>query len=350
MQYGHLSYLYVALAVVPLLILFYRYTWRKKRRLLEQFAGAGLLARLVPQTGSNRVRNSAMLIVVAIVFMVLALVQPKWGYHWEEVKRQGVDIVVAIDVSKSMLAQDVPPSRLDRAKREVEDLLRLLEGDRIALVGFAGSSFAQCPLTLDYGFARMTLNEIEPDIIPRGGTAIASAILKSIEAFEDTVKQYKAIILITDGEDHTGDVLRAAEEAKKNGIVIYTVGIGNPNEGALIPVVDAEGRHSFLKDKGQVVQTKLDQVMLQKIAQTTGGKSVMAGATGGELEEIYTEGIARMEEKELGSQRIKRYENRFQWPLAVAIALVMLETGAIGQLAQAVLGRLKAVQTRWSEQ
>jgi len=319
LRYAHLFWL------VPLLIIFYIWAFRSKRRALATFAQQHLVPMLTSTVNWRGQKLKAMLGVLVAFLLVFALIGPRWGFQWHEVKRQGIDIMVAIDTSNSMLAQDVKPSRLERSKLAIEELLDLLQGDRIGLIAFAGNSFLQCPLTLDYSAFAIALNAVEAGIIPRGGTSISSAIRTAITAFEGKAKKYKALILITDGEDHEGDPVKAAEEAAEQGIKIFCVGVGT-REGELIPVVDEDGNRSFLKDReGQVVKSRLDETTLQKIALTTGGGYVRASGVEYGLDVIYNEKIATMEKRELESKLQKRYEERYQIPALIALGLLCLE-------------------------
>lgn len=319
LKYAHLFWL------IPLLIIFYLWVFRSKRKALESFAQKHLLPMLTTNVNWRSQKLKALLIVLAMCFLIFALIGPRWGFQWHEVKREGIDIIVAIDTSKSMLTQDVKPSRLERSKFAVEELLDLLQGDRIGLVAFAGGSFLQCPLTLDYGAFAISLDAIDMKIIPQGGTSVSGAIKTAIEAFENKEKKHKALILITDGESHVGDPVKAAEEAAAQGIRIFCVGVGS-KDGALIPIVDRRGNTRFLKDrKGQVVMSKLDETTLQKIALTTNGGYVHASATQFGLDMIYNEKIAAMEKRELESKLKKRYEERYQIPVVIALGLLCLE-------------------------
>ncbi|MEE3253071.1 MAG: VWA domain-containing protein, partial [Nitrospinota bacterium] len=179
-------------------------------------------------------KSKAIFVTLTFLFLFIALTRPQWGYQWEDYKQEGVDIIIALDVSRSMLAKDIKPTRLERAKRKISDLLNMLKGDRIGLVAFAGTSFVQCPLTLDYAAARIFLNAIDTDLIPVQGTAIGDALRKSTNAFRTQENKSRAIILITDGEDQTGQAMEAAEEAKKAGVKVFTIGIGK-EIGAPLP-------------------------------------------------------------------------------------------------------------------
>jgi Ca-activated chloride channel family protein len=319
LRYAHLFWL------VPLLIIFYIWAFRSKRRALATFAQQHLVPMLTSTVNWRGQKLKAMLGILVACLLIFALIGPRWGFQWHEVKRQGIDIMVAIDTSNSMLAQDVKPSRLERSKLAIEELLDLLQGDRIGLIAFAGNSFLQCPLTLDYSAFAIDLNAVEAGIIPRGGTSVSSAIRTAITAFEGKAKKYKALILITDGEDHEGDPVEAAEEAAEQGIKIFCVGVGT-REGELIPVVDEDGNRSFLKDReGQVVKSRLDETTLQKIALITGGGYVRASGAEYGLDIIYNEKIATMEKRELESKLQKRYEERYQIPAVIALGLLCLE-------------------------
>ncbi len=312
--------------LVPALLAFYVYVFRAKTRLLERFASRELLARLTSGVSRPRQVAKAALVLAGLAALVVALAEPKFGFTWEEVKREGVDIVVALDVSDSMLVEDAESggrlSRLERAKREITDLLRLLEGDRVALVAFAGVAFVECPLTLDYGAAEIFLDSIDTDLIPVKGTDLGQAIRASLEAFEGATHPSRAIILITDGEDHDGQALAAAAEAKAQGVRIFTIGIGR-DEGAPIPAPGG----GFRRDRrGEMVLSRLDETALQKIALETGGSYVRSVTGDVDLEQIYSQGIkATLEDRELGSKRRQRWEERFQWLLAAALAALMAE-------------------------
>jgi len=325
MQFGNLNYLWFLL-IVPALVLFYVWAFDKKKKALALFAHSEVLSRLLVWVSFARQYLKASLLCSAVLFIVLSLTEPKWGYHWHEVKRKGIDIMLVLDVSRSMLAADVKPSRLERAKLEIGDMAGKLQGDRIGLVVFAGSAFMQCPLTLDYGAFKMFLDQVDTDIVSRGGTDIGGAIRRAKSAFLEGEDKYKIIILITDGEDLEADALKAAEESKERGIKIFTVGIGS-SEGAPIPVIDEQGNKVYVRDKeGKMVLSKLDEPTLQKIALYTGGVYVRgADAEGLGLMKIYNEKISELEKKELKSTMQKRYENRYQIPLLFAIILIIGE-------------------------
>jgi len=311
--------------VIFALALFYFWAAKLRKAALERFAQKELLDELLSRLDYKKRFLKLSLMVLAISLMLFALMRPQWGFHWEEVKRRGVDILIALDTSKSMLAEDVKPSRFERSKLAIKDLVRSLKGDRIGLIAFSGSAFLQCPLTLDYGGFLLSLDNTGIDTIPKGGTSITSAIKEALRSYEGGQKKYKVLIIITDGEDHEGNPVQAAEEAKNEGIKIFCIGIGTKG-GELIPVMDEAGRKSFLKDsQGNVVKSHLDETGLQKIALNTGGVYVRATNAEFGLELVYRERIARMEKRELEAKMNKHYEERFQVFLWLALFLLMIE-------------------------
>jgi|GEM_PF-341165 len=266
----------------------------------------------------------SLLPILALFFISLSLLQPKWGFQWQEIQRKGVDVMIAVDVSQSMMAEDLKPNRMVRAKRKIMDLLDLVQGDRIGLIAFAGTSYLQCPLTLDYGAFSMFLELLGPDLIPQQGTAIDEAILQAAAAFEEGTQKSRALILITDGEEHSGAYLQAAREASQLGVRIYTLGIGSP-EGVPIPHPDLPS--ATLKDEsGNIVITRLNEDILKQIAQVSGGAYVRATAGDQDLRQIYEgEILQKLEMRDLKSTRRKNFENRFQFFLGIALILLFLE-------------------------
>ena len=256
--------------------------------------------------------------------MVASLARPQWGARLTKIEEKGVDIVIALDTSKSMLAQDIKPSRLEKAKYELEKLIDILQGDRVGIVCFAGTAFTLSPVTLDYAAARLFLQSISTEVVPEPGTCLSDAIKAAGENFNPNEHKYKVILLLTDGEDHCAemgmDPLKAADEAKKQGAVIYTIGIGS-SEGGPIPEADEAGGVQYKRDQsGAMVMSKLDEETLKKIALATGGKYYHS--TEGELkvEKIYNE-IRQMERKKYGEQTQIEYEDRFQYFLGAAMVL-----------------------------
>ncbi len=309
---------------VPVVVALFVWALRLRRRALEQFVESHLLPILTPDVDHRRQYWRAGLLAAALAFLIIAVAGPRWGFQWEEVRREGVDIVIALDTSRSMLTTDVKPSRLERAKLALQELVQQLQGDRIGLVAFAGSAFIQCPLTLDYGAFLESLRATSVGIIPKGGTALDEAIRTGLAAFENHPSKHHALIIITDGEDHAGQVQAASQLAAEKGIKVYTIGVGTP-EGELISLT-IDGRPAFLKDRqGQVVKSRLDTETLQDIAIATGGAYVYDSSPSLGLDEVYTRYISQLEKRELTSTLERRYEDRFQLPLALGLILLMLE-------------------------
>ncbi|MCP4723481.1 MAG: VWA domain-containing protein [bacterium] len=317
--------LFILLWIVPLLALFYWYVFRKKNQAIQRFGSPELMEKLMSGTRRRRQHMKSVLMVICAGLLLFSLTRPQVGTRLEEVKREGQDIIVAIDVSKSMLAEDIRPSRLEKAKREISRIIDKLQGDRIGIIPFAGEAFVQCPLTLDYGAAKLLLSVINVDLIPVPGTNVSAAIKKAIETFEQKERKHKILILITDGEDHEGKAEEFAEAAAIEGIVIYTVGIGTP-EGVPIPDYDESGnRIGYKKDRdGQTVVSKLDSYTLEKIALTTSGKYYNATPEESELDLIY-EAISSGEKKELGSMNFTQFEDRFQAVLILFLVVALSE-------------------------
>ena len=303
----------------------YRRFDARQRRELAKFASASLITQLTASVSPTRRQLKRVLVIAGVALVAIALARPLLGFHWVEAKRKGLDVMIAVDTSKSMLAQDVKPDRLTRAKMAVEDLLAKLDGDRVGLVAFAGSSFLQCPLTLDYDAFRQSLDALDTTIIPRGGTDIASAIHETEAALEGDGNNERILVLLTDGEDLEGSALEAARAAAKNGLKIFTVGVGSAS-GELIPLANANGGTEFLKDaSGQFVKSHLDATMLKEIAEATGAMYQPLGQQGNGLDTIYTQGLAKYTRHEVASRMQKVYNDRFQWPLALGLFCLVIE-------------------------
>ena len=323
MHFAQPAYFYLLLLITAL-VFFLAWGAKRKRALAEQFVTASLVPRLMwEQTWQGR-RSRTKLILLGLLFMTLALAQPRWGFEWEDLKQEGVDIIVAVDVSQSMLAADIKPSRLERAQHKISDLLALLEGDRIGIVAFAGTSFLQCPLTLDYQAAKIFLDALDTDLIPIQGTSISHALNTAIKAFSPIEKKSKAIILITDGEDHGGNLTAVSRLALEEGVKIFAIGIGQET-GAPIPAFEQD--RGFKKDSsGEVILSKFNEPLLQKIALQTGGTYVRSVIGDMDLQKIYLEDIKqKVETKELRSSRRKRWQERFQWMVALALLCLTAE-------------------------
>ncbi|KJS30142.1 MAG: hypothetical protein VR64_17650 [Desulfatitalea sp. BRH_c12] len=319
MTFAHTEMLFMLWAV-PLLVLAYAYGRRKRKGVLRAFADRRALPLLVPQGLTARRRLRAALIVIAALLLVGAMVGPRYGFQWQETQRRGVDLIIALDCSRSMLAADIQPTRLERAKREIIDLLAMLQGDRVGLVAFSGSAFLQCPLTIDYAAFDLFLSVLTPDYLPLGGTDLNAAVRTALSGFAPDSPADKAIILITDGEQTgRGDPEEAASAAQAAGVKLFCIGVGTSQGG---PVPTHEG---FKKDAGgQIVLTRLDESLLTRMAVTTGGSYVRSVAGDMDLEAIYRDQIrGGMQTATLEAGRKKVWADRYQWPLAMAILLLI---------------------------
>jgi len=304
-------------------------SWAEKRRKknLNKFSEGHLLKEIAATFDEGKYKRKNVLLIIVAVFSVLALMRPQWGFEWREVKRQGIDIIVVIDTSKSMLTQDVKPNRLERTKFAVQDLLKKLRGDRIGLIAFSGEPFLICPLTVDYSGFQISLNDLDVETIPRGGTNVEKAIKEAIKDYEKGVtSEHKAIIIITDGDNLEGDPVAAARKAKEKGIKIYTVGIGSA-EGELIQIRNLAGDMVFLKDsEGNFVKSRLNERLLKEIALITGGVYAKASGAKFGLDLIYERELSKHEKREIEAKMEKRYYERFQFPLGIAVILLVIET------------------------
>jgi Ca-activated chloride channel family protein len=293
------------------------------RKALKRLGDAKLVEGLLPEI--SRVRPLVKFILQLIAFSagVIMLSRPQFGSKIEDVKKQGVEVIIALDVSNSMLAEDIQPDRLTRAKQAISRLVDNLDNDKIGLIVFAGDAYIQIPITTDYLSAKMFLSAINPNIVPKQGTAIGAAINLGVKSFSPGEGKSKAIIIITDGENHEDDPVKDAEEASKAGIVIHTIGIGS-TEGVPIPVV-INGRKDYLKDvDGNTVITKLDEEILKKIALSTNGNYVRASNSNIGLDEIYAQ-IKKMKKQDLESTMYTEYNDQFQIFAAIALFLLVVD-------------------------
>ncbi|MEI6193880.1 MAG: VWA domain-containing protein [Verrucomicrobiota bacterium] len=325
MKFAQPLWLVAVLIACAALLWRYRRFDARQRNELAKFASASLIAQLTASVSPARRQFKRVLVIAGVACVAIALARPLVGFRWEETKRKGLDVMIAVDTSKSMLAQDVKPDRLTRAKMAVEDLLAKMDGDRVGLVAFAGNSFLQCPLSLDYDAFRQSLDALDTKIIPRGGTDIAAAIHETEAALEGNGNNERILVLLTDGEDLEGSALEAARTAAKNGLKIFTVGVGTAT-GELIPAEDETGGTQFVKDaSGQLVKSHLDETMLKQIAEATGAMYQPLGQQAQGLETIYTQGLAKFTRHELASRRQQIFIERFQWPLALGLFCLVLE-------------------------
>jgi Ca-activated chloride channel homolog len=323
-RFAHAEFLY-ALYAVPLLIVLFLYLARSRKKLLGKFAQKDLQKLLLPNYSGAKNVIKFGIITLVFVLLVLAAANPQVGTKMEEVKQTGIDVYICLDVSLSMKAEDIKPNRLDRAKFQIANLIQKLRGDRIGLIIFAGQAYVQFPLTSDYSAANLFLNAVDVNSIPQQGTAIASAINLAVKSFDYKTSTQKAIVVITDGEDHEGDVMQAVKDAVTKDIKIYTIGLGSP-DGVPIPIYDKNGQQAgFKKDQsGNVVLTKLNASVLQDIASAGNGQYFQGTNYEDQLNEIYKD-LSQLEKTEFGVKKVTDYEDRFYYFLIPALILLVLE-------------------------
>jgi Ca-activated chloride channel family protein len=312
--------------LLPVLFALFLYSANRREQLLARFMHLGLQQKLIFVNPVRR-RWKAALILAAFGLLVAGLARPAWNLQQTTVRRTGRDIVFVLDVSKSMLAEDLAPNRLERAKLAIADVIDKIEGDRVGLLVFAGTAAVKCPLTLDYGFFRMMLDTVSTDSISRGGTMIGDGIRLVLDQMLDKQeKKYKDIVLITDGEDQESFPLEAAKECAAKGVRLLIIGLGDENEGKRIPVVDASGRRTFMKHEGREVWSRLDANTLREMALAAPGSRYLNVATGTiDLGEVYMQLISSADKKELEEETIEKYEEKFQIFIGIGFLLLGLE-------------------------
>ncbi len=318
-RFANSEYLYLLL-LIPVLAIIYALVARRRRHLLAKFGNLELLQGLMPDFSRGRLRLKFVLYLLAFACVVLAAARPQFGSKLREEKSKGVEMMLVVDVSNSMLAEDFEPNRLERTKYAIGKLFEGLHQERVGLVAFAGEPKVQLPITSDYRMAQAFAKRLSPSLVGEQGTAIGKALQLATLSFSSQSEQSRVIVLITDGENHEDDAVEAARVAKEQGIRIYTIGIGTP-EGAPIKI-DGE----FVKDEdGQMVVSKLGEHMLEQIASITDGAYVRATKQSIGLEEIV-KSINEMEKSELSTVRYEEYNEQYQYLLAVALSLLLLES------------------------
>jgi len=314
----------ILLFLVPLLTAGFILVLRFRSKALLRFGTPGTVARLMEEASGAKRWVKFALAAAALAMLVVGLANPQVGTRLEEVKQEGVDLFVALDVSLSMKAEDIRPNRLEKAKFELRNLIERLRGDRIGLIVFAGDAFTQFPLTTDYSAAHLFLDVVDVDAVPTPGTSIGAAITRALESFSFEEPSTKVVVVITDGENTEGDAFEAAREAAEKGVLIYTIGMGSPT-GTPIPLYNAAGAQvDFKRDRtGNIVITRLDEASLERIAGMAGGK-YFRGTGQDELEEIY-KAIGALQKQEFGVRQFTDYQDRFQVFLLPALLLLLAE-------------------------
>jgi len=321
-RFANQEYLYLLL-LLPLLILLWTLNEYRKRQSIKKFGNIQLVKRLIPELSKIRPILKFILILIAVTLLIIMLARPQFGSKLEEVKRQGVEVILALDVSNSMLAEDIQPNRLERAKQAISRLVESLDNDKIGLIVFAGDAYTQIPVTTDYISAKMFLSAISPEMVPKQGTAIGSAIDLGMRSFSPGTGKSKAIIILTDGENHEDDPVAKAKEAADAGIIVHTIGIGSA-EGVPLSV-SSNGKKDYLKDTdGNTVISKLDENILKEIAIAGNGRYVRANNSNIGLDEIYSE-IKKLKKQELEGKMYTEYNDQFQIFAGAALVFLLLE-------------------------
>lgn len=321
-RFANPEYLY-ALLLIPALIIFYLYSRKQRRRAMAKFGQREILSVLMPDASNARPTLKYFLLLLALTSIIIGIARPQFGSQLRNVKREGIEIIIALDVSNSMLAEDIEPNRLERSKRAISQMVDKLNDDKIGLIVFAGEAYTQLPITSDYVSAKLFLNSISPQIVPTQGTAIGAAIDLAAKSFTPQFVGNKVIIVITDGENHEDDALSAAANAAEQGIVVHTIGLGSP-QGALIPDF-SNGEKGYKKDsKGQTIVTKLDEQTLQKIAQAGKGMYIRANNSQMGLNALFNE-VDKMEKTEMESQIYADYDEKFQYFIGLGLLLIILD-------------------------
>jgi Ca-activated chloride channel homolog len=321
-RFANPEFLYLLL-LLPVMIMIFIISSIRRRNAIRRIGDQNLVSGLLPEYSEARPVIKFILISLVVSLSVIVLARPQFGSKIEDVKKQGVEVIIALDVSNSMLAEDIQPNRLTRAKQAISRLVDNLDNDKIGLIVFAGDAYTQIPVTTDYVSAKMFLSSINPQMVPKQGTAIGAAISLAMKSFSPGENKSKAMIIITDGENHEDDPVAAAEEAAKAGIIIHTIGIGS-EQGVPVPLITG-GHKDFLKDvDGNTVITKLDEDILKKIALSTNGNYVRANNSNIGLDEIFSE-IRKMKKQELESTIYTEYNDQFQIFAAIALFMLIIE-------------------------
>ncbi len=326
-SFGHLEHLHL-LWLIPVLGAVYLYGFTRKRQALGRFATANLLPHLMPGVSFARQKVRAVVLLLAVVLLIVALAGPRWGEKETEVYRRGVDVMIVLDVSRSMLADDCRPSRLEKAKQNIRDLLEVLPGDRVGLVSFAGRAALACPLTPNYGWFRMALDEVSTESAPRGGSNLAEAIRLAAAKLGERPGNHKAILLITDGEDQDSDPVYAARYALDDQEVLtFAIGLGDGAIGRRIPVQTDSGVEFVQDEEGGEHYSKMNAALVEAIAGSSGGGfAVPAGTADIDMAEFYRRTVAKLAPEEFQAQQQQQFIERYHWFAAAALLLLMVET------------------------
>ncbi len=321
-RFAHINFFYL-LALILILLLFFLLFIQWRRKALSRYGDWPVIRLLIPESSMAKMILKFTGMMLALSLIIVALSGPQTGSKLEKIQRKGIDIIIALDVSNSMLAMDIKPNRLEKAKQSISRLIDRLEGDRIGIIVFAGKAYTQLPITTDYAAAKMFIQTINTGIVPTQGTAIGEAISLATNSFGES-KHNKAIVIITDGEDHQGGVLEQTENAAKIGITVYTIGMGLP-EGAPIPVMNGDVQIGYKKDpQGNTIMSKLDETLLQRIASLGNGMYIRASNSETGLNNIF-EDLNKIQKSEIEARQFSDYEDQFQYFIALGLLILILD-------------------------
>lgn len=321
-RFAH-PYLLYLLALIPFCILAFSFYLIWRRKALNRYGNLTVIRQLMPEYSTGKLVFKFILLMIAFAFLIVAIADPQTGSKLEKVHRKGIDIMIALDVSNSMLAQDIKPNRLERSKQAISKMLDNLEGDRIGIVVFAGKAYTQLPITTDYTAAKLFLSTISTNSVPVQGTAIADAIDLASKSFNQTERN-KVIVIITDGEDHEGEAVEKAEAVAKSGITIYTIGMGLP-DGAPIPIIINNIQTGYKTNKdGSTIISRLDEDILQKIAAAGNGLYVRANNSEAGLKTVLDD-LNKIQKSDIETRQFSAYEDRFQYFIALALIFLILD-------------------------
>lgn len=322
-RFANIEFLYL-LFLLPFLAGLYIYMVQRRKRAFKKFADKSLWSTLAPMYAPGRKNFKLGLFLLAITSLIIALARPQFGSRLEEVKREGIEMIIALDVSKSMLAEDIKPNRLTRAKQSITSLVNRMQDDKIGMIVFAGDAYTQLPITTDYVSAKLFLDNISTNIVSKQGTAIASAIELGAKSFSPDTQADKVMVIISDGENHEGDALEAAKGAAEKGIKIYTIGMGS-QDGSPIPVRGSDGsREGFLKDRsGEIVMSKMNPKMLNEIAAAGNGKFYVASTGSVGLNRLYGE-LNKLQKSEIETTKYSEYDDQFHYFAAFSVFMLLI--------------------------
>ncbi len=311
-------------ALLPILVLFYYWAQQYREKALKRLGNTRTIARLMPGASPIVHRNKFILLGIAVLLLIIGLANPQWGTKTKKVKRKGIDLIIAVDVSQSMMAEDIKPNRLLRVKKFAQDFLKKTRGNNVGLILFACNAYLQVPLTTDYANVMANIKAANPGSVPSQGTTIGQAINVGSRAFKENEENHRAIVVLSDGEDHDGEAVGAAKEANDKGVLIYTVGVGSA-EGSLVPVTD-RGRRDYKRDEtGNPIRSQLNEEMLKEIARAGDGAYFNLSAGANQVANALQKQIDNIEKKEFEQRVFDEYASYFQWFIGLGLVLILIE-------------------------